>query len=376
MNINVPNEYKLPSDCVILANSGPSLNKVDVFSLGYPVIAVSTAVRADQFVSRPPDIWAVADKLNNMHGDTGKRLWREPKVLKVMPELRRKDLRRIKGLQKEELQQWYFCQYQQQRDRTRRASWADQGLFSGNMPLLRGCHKSVTFALQWAHFMGAKTIIWAGCDLTAGSIKDKYAYQVGDQDMGKRGGYMRTLNVVEKTLREWYPIAQEKGFEWYNWECGEVLESVGLPPFLGKGKAEKKIVVNVPKPPTWRPRTGVNSEQRAPVREITSRHSRRRRTYKPTKINDGGIPAAPPEEKIMGIVDKYGRNITEPFADPQPIENLDDGMLDMMANMPHEVLNPDEAWKDDPREVAKTEKQIRQLIKTRNIKERIKRISK
>jgi len=364
-----PNPYELTSDCVVLACSGPSLNKVDVFSLGYPVIAVSTAVRSDQFKERPPDIWAVADKLNNMHGDEGQRLWRDPSVLKVMPELRRKDLRKLKNLEDEELLQWYFCPYQHQRDKSRNLKWEKQGLFSGKMPLLRGCHKSVTFALQWAHFMGAKTIIWAGCDLTAKSIKDKYAYQTEEKDLGKRGGYLRTLNVVDKQLREWYPVAQKKGFEWYNWECGEQMRSIGIPPFLGKGN-EKKILVTIPKAPSWQPMLGGEDEvhRRQPVREITSRQSRRRKTYKPTKINNSSIPAGPPEEKIIGLVDKYGRSIAEPFADPEPIEHMDESILEQMANMPDEPHIKGPVFVEDERERRKINKELRQSMRERNIK--------
>jgi hypothetical protein len=58
-------------DSCVLACSGPSLNKVDVFSLGLPVVAVSTAIRKIP----NPDFWALADRLNKMHGQEGERAW-------------------------------------------------------------------------------------------------------------------------------------------------------------------------------------------------------------------------------------------------------------------------------------------------------------
>ena len=367
-------EYELPSDCVVLANSGPSLNKVDVFSLGYPVIAVSTAVRAKQFENRNPDIWALADKVNRMHGEKGQELFCNPEIQKVMPDLRRRDLKKINHvLTDEEKQQWYFCEYQHQRDKSRNIKdWKKQGLFSGKFPLLRGPHKSVTFALQWAHFMGAKTIIWAGCDLTANSIKDKYAYQTEEHDMGKKGGYLRTLNVVDKTLREWYPVALERGFEWYNWECGERMTDIGIPSFLGKG-SQKKIVVSIPPPPTIRPEVGYrNKAYRAPVREVHPAFNRRHRSYKSVKTVNGTRLAPEPKINKNDIIDKYGRTITEPFNDPNiSIEDNDLSVLSMMANLPPEEPVAMPEYKENKNDQRRAEQEMRQNIKLRNIRRRV-----
>tara|TARA_Y100001937_G_scaffold53848_1_gene74333 strand:+ start:3497 stop:4597 length:1101 start_codon:yes stop_codon:yes gene_type:complete len=361
--------YELTSDCIVFANSGPSLNKVDVFSLGYPVAAVSTSVRSDQFKDRKPDIWILADKLNDMHGERGKELWQDPEVIKVMPELRRKDINRIKNLSEKDLEQWYFCDYNSNRQKRNHGVTEIDALFSGRMPFIRGPHKSVTFGIQWLHYMGAKNIIWTGCDLTAPSLDQKYAYKTDGRDSGKRGGYLRTLNVVDRALREWYPVALKKGYEWYNWECGEALTNIGLPDYIGKGE-KKKITVTIPPPPQDPPRVGPAVTHRAPVREI--RKINRRRHSKSVSVNINRHPGAEIPPKNFGVVDKYGRSISEPFVDAVPVGNLDDGMAEIMANLPPEPIMPTPEYIPDEKQQKKNEQDFKQEMKLRQMKRKLK----
>lgn len=209
------------NETCVLACSGPSLNNVDVFSLNLPVVAVSTAIRK---ISNP-NFWALADNLNNMHGEEGKLAWNDVNIPKVIPD--NKAIKSGTG----------FIP-------VRYSSSGKQGeitntLFDPNYPLLRGPHKTVTFAIQWLHVNGIKNIIFAGNDLKAETFETKYAYKLEQFDMKKRGNFQKTLNQVERTLAVWYPIAKQKGFEWYSWKCGHVFENM-VPSFTEQMEIEFK----------------------------------------------------------------------------------------------------------------------------------------
>jgi hypothetical protein len=251
-------EHNFPSDTCVLACSGPSLNSVDVYSLGLPVAAVSTAIRK---ISRP-NYWLLADYLNEMHGEEGKIAYEDPSIIKVVPD--------NKISANSNPQSLVLCKY----DTSTRWPDLDKHLFSGNQPFVRGPHKSVTFGIQWLHFIGVKRIIWAGNDLSASSMRGKYCYEVKDFDMKKEYNYHKTLDQTTEALRKWYPIALQRGFEWYSWNCGPVFESF-VPKFNlewwndeGQHKVDKKnlkfevnekvkietITENRPKPPRHLPK--------------------------------------------------------------------------------------------------------------------------
>lgn len=228
-------ESYFQSDTCVLACSGPSLNSVDVFSLNLPVIVVSTAIRKIP----NPDFWAIADNLNNMHGPEGKEAWNNVNIKKVVPQNKI-----IKGGPS-----FISVPY---------ASSGRQGevtktLFDSNYPLLRGPHKTVTFIIQWLHISGIRNIIFAGNDLTANDFESKYAYKLESYDMRKRGNFKKTLDQVNSTLKAWYPIAKQKGFEWYSWKCGHVFESM-VPKFtedmekeyINKKPELKDIKIEIP----------------------------------------------------------------------------------------------------------------------------------
>jgi hypothetical protein len=201
--------HVFPTDTCVLACSGPSLNSVDVYSLGLPVVAISTAIRTIP----KPNYWILADYLNEMHGDNGKLAYSNEEIVKVIPD------NKISG--DADPKSLVLCKY----DTSTRWPDLDKHLFSGNEPFVRGPHKSVTFGIQWLHHVGVKKIIWAGNDLTATSMKGKYSYEVQDFDMKKEYNYMKTLDQTADALKKWYPIALERGFEWYSWRCGSVFES-------------------------------------------------------------------------------------------------------------------------------------------------------
>jgi hypothetical protein len=201
--------HLFPVDTCVVACSGPSLNKVDVFSLGIPVCAISTAIR-----SIPnPNYWFIADHLNEMHGQQGKTAWMDEKIIKVVPE---KSLRsQGKGVIQHP--------YMENREANKQYETL---LFDPSKPLLRGPHKTLTFALQWLHVSGVKKLIFAGNDLDAENFESKYSYQLENYDKKKQHNFKKTLDQIKEALFKWYPVAKSKGFEWYSWECGPVFESL------------------------------------------------------------------------------------------------------------------------------------------------------
>lgn len=203
-------EKYFPANTCVLACSGPSLNTVDPFILGLPVVAVSTAIRK----INTPHFWVIADYLNEMHGDEGRAAYANPDVIKVVPE--------GKISTGANAQSVVACQY----DTSTRWPDLEASLFIGRQPFIRGPHKSVTFGLQWLHFIGVRNIIWVGNDLKANSMKEKYAYEVKDFDMKKAYNYDKTLDQTADALRNWYPIALKRGFKWFSWNCGSVFESI------------------------------------------------------------------------------------------------------------------------------------------------------
>ena len=218
----------LKSDTVVLACSGPSLNKINPFSLGFPVVAISTAIRADVFKHTKPDAWALVDvpiDRKSYQGKSGQFLhtkqslqyWEDSEVLKVMPAYRRKTVKNKSN--------FIFYDYDGIKDSKKRKIPQIKEVFNGKTPFVRGPGMSITFALQWCHYVGVRTIIFTGCDLVAPSIETKYAYNIQHEDKKKRFNEDQ-LSRVKNILKQWYPIAQRKGFKWYNWQSGPVLGSI------------------------------------------------------------------------------------------------------------------------------------------------------
>jgi len=207
----VPNLFS-DGICVI-ACSGPSLNKVDCFSLGIPVICISTAIRT----LKKSHYWVLADSLNQMHGTEGQEAWADKDTIKVIPANK---ANKTKYGHRSDFM-LVDC------NETNRANDVlEQILFTPGKPLIRGPHKSISMAFQWAHCNGAEKIIFAGNDLRADSMETKYSYPVEAFDLKKKHNFSKTLDQVQMCMEGWYPIAKKKGFQWYSWECGPVFESM------------------------------------------------------------------------------------------------------------------------------------------------------
>lgn len=203
-----------PDETCVIACSGPSLKKVDCFSLGIPVLVISTAIR---YLKRA-DYWLLADHLNEMHGPEGKYAWEDTQIKKVVPKTRSFDKNR-------KLIRDDFILIDV-KDSNKATDNYNKDLFNPSLPLFRGPHKTVTMAIQWAHINGAKKIIFAGNDLKAETVEKKYAYESQSHDLKKKHNFSKTLDQVRVCLQGWLPIAKNKGFEWYSWECGEVFANM------------------------------------------------------------------------------------------------------------------------------------------------------
>jgi len=212
-----------PIDEVVVACSGPSLRNVDVFSLGLPVVAISTAIR---YVPNA-HIWIYADRLNDMHGEEGKNAQDDPRILKFIPS------NKTSGNQERNI---VVCNYRS----SNKTNLLDQDLFTANSDFIRGPHKSITFAIQVLHYIGVKNIIFAGNDLNAKSSDEKYAYVMNSNDKKKSSNYLKSLNQAETALKEWYPYAQKRGYQWYSWKCGPIFESF-VPAFNESQFVKKEI---------------------------------------------------------------------------------------------------------------------------------------
>jgi hypothetical protein len=207
MNTN----FKFPTDTCVLVCSGPSLNLVDPFSLGLPVVVISTAIRK---ISNP-HYWILADYLNEMHGNEGNIAYQNENILKIVP------AGKISPKHKQLCRNFTEIPYA---DADRNIADIDSHLFSGKLPLLKGPHKSVTFGIQWLHHVGVKNVIWVGNDLNANSAIEKYAYESTSTDLRKSHNYNVTLDQVHRSLKHWYPTALKLGYKWESWKCGEVFE--------------------------------------------------------------------------------------------------------------------------------------------------------
>ena len=202
-----------PDQTCVIACSGPSLNKVDCFSLGLPVVAISTAIRA----LKRADFWVLADYLNEMHGEEGKKAWEDSSIMKVIPK-NRANMKRI-----ETRSDFIITNV---RETNLATDDHTKDLFNPGLPYFRGPHKTITMAIQWAHCNGAKKLIFAGNDLKADTVESKYAYKSESYDLKKKHNFSKTLDQVKQYISGWYPIAKSRGFEWYSWDCGPVFSSM------------------------------------------------------------------------------------------------------------------------------------------------------
>jgi hypothetical protein len=263
--------FKFPTDTCVLVCSGPSLNLVDPHSLGLPVVAISTAIRK----ITNPHYWILADYLNEMHGEEGNIAYQNENIMKIIPS------GKINPKHTGVIRNYQEIQYS---DSDRQISDIHAHLFSKKLPLLKGPHKSVTFAIQWLHHVGVKNVIWIGNDLNAVSADKKYAYESTMTDLRKAHNYNATLDQVHRSLKDWYPKAKQLGYTWFSWKCGDVFEQ-----FVEKFDVESFELPNPERfyPPSEKSQYPVNSfpqVQRVVPQRISKEERRKLRDFRKQNV--------------------------------------------------------------------------------------------
>ena len=185
-------------DSVLICGSGPSLRSIkDPFRLGWPVIAVSTAIR----YFPKAHAWVSLDGCQSPHLPEGLAACGDPEVLKVFPRGRSGVIAGMKG-------------------QIVNAEWIDcsrPGTFLDGEPgLPHTMGRSMLAAVQWACMTrGATTIVFAGVDLLTDK-KDPYAYPE-DVPQGivdrQNGGHA----MERDQLRAMAGIASSKGVRFLSW---------------------------------------------------------------------------------------------------------------------------------------------------------------
>lgn len=201
---------------VVVACSGPSLLKVDVWKPGWPVVAISTAIRARPFLERPPDYWCLCDRPHPAHGENHRKLWCDASLPKIVPShpimKGGNNVTRVpyaKGKDEAAL-------LKKGRD------WMD-----GKEPVLRDKHKSVTFCLGWLSTVGVQEIILCGMDLKTGKQQGlQYAYKHGrgQRGLSSQAGH---LNQTFQSMKlKYVPSAKRHGIRLIAWSPGGLINKI------------------------------------------------------------------------------------------------------------------------------------------------------
>jgi hypothetical protein len=185
---------------VVIACAGPSLGSVDPWSAGWPVCAVSTAIR---HIPRPT-WWATLDGLQASHGPEGCDACASGEVQVLVPTYKRVP---TKGM----IQVPYA---------RRTIEDAGREPFDGRLPLMRSRHLSVLFALQWLAREGHDLIIFAGCELAAAREKP---YVYGRAIPKTNFDHLRTIcTSLYHVFEKWTPMAAEAGIRLVDWSGGRL----------------------------------------------------------------------------------------------------------------------------------------------------------
>lgn len=196
---------------VILCASGPSLALVPYREPGYPLAAISTAIRTVE----EPDYWLLVDRVKDEHGPEGKAAVRNPKVVKVIP----KDREQIfSGVPNLEVVQRYHP-----------GPKTGHEFMDGKGGVVTGLNRSILFAVQWLakHF---DTLIFAGVDLKAKGATP-WVHDFEPPQKNRVNSMNKNLDLERRQLRQWAPIAASRGVRWLSWSPGSPINSF-LEPFV------------------------------------------------------------------------------------------------------------------------------------------------
>lgn len=189
---------------VVVACSGPSLREVDVWSPGYDVAAVSTAIIC---VPRPT-WWILVDPPTHKHGAVGLAASQDATIPKIMPN---PDTRTIVGRKRFPGMQLVTC-YNKKKSRVLSRTYFD----GKDPPVIRPVARSTVFAVQWLVIFGEYTdLIFAGCDLVTRK-RDPYAYSAKMADkIVSRQNICHSKELA--ALRAMAAILKPRGVRLWSW---------------------------------------------------------------------------------------------------------------------------------------------------------------
>ena len=206
---------------VIICGSGPSLNKVPVREPGYPLAAISTAIRT----ITDPDMWLVVDHVHGPHGDAGVEAMKSPDVKKIVPASRKKFWAGHPNVE-------FVAEHAQG------AKHGNRTFMDGKGGVIAGSslHRSMLFAMQVLSDR-FDTLIFAGCDLATSPTGIMYSHGHVYTQRHKRRPERRRINSITHQLtmemriwEEWQPIAESKGVTWLSWTPDSPINNL-LEPF-------------------------------------------------------------------------------------------------------------------------------------------------
>lgn len=189
---------------VIVCGSGKLLLTVPFREPGYPLAAISTAIRNVP----DPDYWILVDRIQPEHGEEGKAAARNPDIKKVIPKDRAKVFLGFPNVEVVE--------------RFHPGDGTGRHFMDGKKGVVTGLNRSMLFAVQWLakHF---ETLIFAGVDLQA-SGATPWAHDFEPPQKKRASTMDKNLQRERNQLRQWAPIAAERGVRWLSWSPGSPIE--------------------------------------------------------------------------------------------------------------------------------------------------------
>ncbi len=201
-----------PSNPVIVCGSGSLLHEVPFRETGYPLAAISTAIR----IVPEPDFWLLTDRVKEGHGAAGLMALSNPKVMKVIPADRDLAYRGVPNV-----------------TMVSRFQPGNQGraFLDGKKGVLTGdCNRSMLFAVQWLSGR-FDTLIFAGVNMRVDDLKKPWGHDYFPPHRTKHrqnhvDSMKRGMNEEFRLLKQWAPLALEKGVRWLSWSPGSRIEEI------------------------------------------------------------------------------------------------------------------------------------------------------
>jgi hypothetical protein len=206
------NIRNLELSSAVLACGGPSLSRADPFAPGFPVVAVSTSLRATWFEARDPAAWIAIDPPKQAHGRSDRH-----GMLTIGPRGIRRPAQVI--------------------------PWAKtRGPRESLVPFARHQHPipygggSFIYAIQACWLLGCRRLLLAGVDLDPGITT--YAYDRKPASTVHLSEGWRILNMLK-------PHAERVGYEWFCYSPGSRIAEI-MPCWTSTDVSSKPTVAQPP----------------------------------------------------------------------------------------------------------------------------------